>query len=289
VSWFSVKEQLETMKANKENYIPHSRYLEMCKAHNIDDSLDHKRLIGLLHDLGIVIHDQEVRRLQETNILNPEWVTPGIYRTLNANVLFQSKGVLAAADLDNIFDRKEYPTDKHDLLLGMMRKFELCFRFEGDDQTFLIPELLPKDEPSTGEDKEEPLGFEYHYPVLPGAVISRFIVRMHLAISQKKKTYWRTAARVPAERYPAGRCACVAGGAGEDRAQAPRGLRSAANPLPDQARSPATRAGVRGGAEEVRCGEKLIAGGNRLLSSGRRKRTAIALDWLPTYSFWTHR
>lgn len=195
MSWFSVKEELESMKENKENYIPHSRYLAMCKAHGIDNSLDHKLLIGLLHDLGIVIHyqkdrHQEDRRLQETNILNPEWVTRGIYSILNAHTLFQSKGVLAATDLDTILDPAEYPADKYDFLLGMMRKFDLCFRFEGDDDTFLVPELLPKDEPYTGDDSEEFLGFEYHYPVLPGAVISRFIVRAHQAIS--KKTYWRT-------------------------------------------------------------------------------------------------
>ena len=39
----------------------------------------------------------------------------------------------------------------------MMRKFELCFDFEGQvDQTFLIPDLLPKTEPETGDWDRQP-------------------------------------------------------------------------------------------------------------------------------------
>jgi internalin A len=188
-SWFSIKEQLEAMK-KKENYFPRSRYEEMCVDQGVDDAGDQKVLIGLLHDLGVVIHYQGDRRLQDTNILNPEWVTQGIYRILNANALFQSKGVLSVDQLGSILDVHVYPPDKYDFLLGMMRKFELCFPFDGDDDHYLVPELLPKEEPDLLAERAEVLGFAYHYPVLPGAVISRFIVRMHLWIS--KRTSWRT-------------------------------------------------------------------------------------------------
>ncbi|MEM9449248.1 MAG: COR domain-containing protein [Cyanobacteria bacterium P01_E01_bin.6] len=57
-----------------------------------------------------------------------------------------------------------------------------------DDKKFLIPDLLPKEEPYTGN-WDNALAFEYHYPVLPDSVISRFIVRMNANIHQK--TYWR--------------------------------------------------------------------------------------------------
>ena len=73
--------------------------------------------------------------------------------------------------------------------MDMMRKFELCFDFEGyANRTFLIPDLLQKNEPDTG-DWSDSLAFEYHYDVLPGSVISRFIVRMRTYVS--KNTYWR--------------------------------------------------------------------------------------------------
>jgi len=47
---------------------------------------------------------------------------------------------------------------------------------------------LREEEPYTGEWADS-LGFQYHYDILPGSVISRFIVRMHTYIHQK--TYWR--------------------------------------------------------------------------------------------------
>ena len=181
--------EAKELEGMEENYLPHSRYEARCAKQNIDHDLDRKILIDLLNDLGVVIHYQDDRRLHDTNILNPEWVTQGIYRILNANALFQSKGVLALRELGTILDAKTYPPDRHEFLIGMMRKFELCFPFEGEE-AFLIPELLSKEEPELLTESDEALGFEYWYPVLPQSVISRFIVRMHTFIS--KKTSWRT-------------------------------------------------------------------------------------------------
>ena len=69
-----------------------------------------------------------------------------------------------------------------------MRKFELCFDLQPDKE-FLIPDILPKEEPYTGE-WDNALTFEYHYPVYINSIISRFIVRMNHYIHQN--TYWRT-------------------------------------------------------------------------------------------------
>lgn len=186
--WFEVKERLERLE---ENYIPLPRYEELCRDHHVDDSADRRVLLGFLNDLGVVLNFQGDRRLADTNILNPRWVTNGIYRILNAHMLFQSKGVLRLDDLDSILDLAVYPKDKHEFLIGMMRKFELCFDFDGaGGDKFLIPDLLPKEEPDLNWADEDALNFEYHYPILPGSVISRFIVRMSHAIS--RQTYWRT-------------------------------------------------------------------------------------------------
>jgi internalin A len=69
----------------------------------------------------------------------------------------------------------------------MMKKFELCYDIE-PDKSFLIPDLLPKDEPFTGE-WDGALAFQYHYNVLPSSIISRFIVRMNAFVH---KTVWRS-------------------------------------------------------------------------------------------------
>ena len=69
----------------------------------------------------------------------------------------------------------------------MMKKFELCYDIE-PDKSFLVPDLLPKDEPFTG-DWSDSLAFHYHYYILPTSIISRFIVRMNAFIHG---TIWRS-------------------------------------------------------------------------------------------------
>ena len=61
-----------------------------------------------------------------------------------------------------------------------MKKFELCCDIE-PDKTFLVPDLLPKDEPVELKFNGVP-AFEYAYPFLPSSVITRFIVRMNQKI-----------------------------------------------------------------------------------------------------------
>ncbi len=79
---------------------------------------------------------------------------------------------------------------RHFFILEMMRKFELCFEFEGcRGEKFLLPDLLSEKEKDTGN-WYDALVFQYHYDILPGSILTRFIVRMHPLIS--KNTCWRT-------------------------------------------------------------------------------------------------
>ena len=189
-TWSAVKNRLEGMDPKSTPYIPYQEYLGMCQTEGVTDEFGQRTLIGLLHDLGIVLNFRDDPRLEDTNILNPEWVTNGVYRILNSNELFHSGGVLEWEMLNRILGSHEYPSDKHLFIMDMMRKFELCFAFEGfSDQRFLIPDLLSKEEPYTGE-WNDALAFQYHYDVLPGSIISRFIVRMRPSVCEN--TYWRS-------------------------------------------------------------------------------------------------
>jgi internalin A len=185
-SWFQVKEKLENLD---KDFIPYSEYEVLCNEGGITDETSQSTLIGFLHDLGSVLNFRDDPRLQETNILNPEWVTNGVYRILNSNELFQNKGVLKTKHLGQMLDPKDYPRARHMFIVDMMRKFELCYPFEGDDGKYLVPDLLPREEPFTG-DWRDALAFEYHYTVLPSSIISRFIVRMHPYIY--KNLVWRS-------------------------------------------------------------------------------------------------
>lgn len=186
-SWFAVKEQLEHME---RDYILYTEYVDMCQKQGIYSDFDQRILIGFLHDLGVVLNFQKDQRLQDTNVLNPEWVTKGVYQILNSNLLFQNKGVLHTSQLNEILDAEAYPTNKHlFFIIDMMQRFELCFPFADKKNEYLIPDLLHKEEPDLNWNMSDSLAFQFRYNILPSSIISRFIVRMHGHISHN--TYWR--------------------------------------------------------------------------------------------------
>jgi internalin A len=186
-TWFTVKSKLEEL-GRKVNFFTQDEYLVLCDTNNIKDETSQRTLIGFLHDLGVVLHFQDEPRLEALGILNPQWVTNGVYKILNSHELFQNLGQLTLPMLNIILNLPEYPSHKRLFIVDMMKKFELCYDIQ-PDKVFLIPDLLPKDEPK-GIDLESVPAFQYQYPVLPSSVITRFIVRMNQHITENLA--WRT-------------------------------------------------------------------------------------------------
>lgn len=178
-SWFSIKDRLAGMK---ENYLDFETYREKCAELGESDPESQNKLAGYLHSLGIALNFNDDPRLRDTYILNPHWVTNGIYKILNATELADRKGEIDLSSLGTLLDPNEYPKSMHGFLLDLMRKFELCFPLgDGPAGRYVIPALLDKQEPDTTKDfePEKCLNFQYHYPVLPEGLISRFIVRTY--------------------------------------------------------------------------------------------------------------
>jgi internalin A len=188
-SWLGIKNQLSAMK---ENYIPFEKYREICTEQGETDTDAQNLLAVHLHSLGIALNYKDDPRLRDTHVLNPHWVTSGIYTLLNAHDLTQHKGELGIADLGNFLDRQNYPPERHGFLLELMRKFELCFRFPEEEARYLIPDLLDKQQPPEAEEFSPTncLNFQYDYPILPEGLLPRFIVRTHVLSTQRRR--WRT-------------------------------------------------------------------------------------------------
>src|SRR6185436_20957487 len=123
-SWFTVKTKLEGL-GRESNFITHDKYLELCNENEVSDEISQRTLIGFLHDLGVVLHFQDDPRLEALGILNPQWVTNGVYKIVNSATLFQNKGVLTISMLDEILNPPEYPRGKRLFIVDMMKKFEL--------------------------------------------------------------------------------------------------------------------------------------------------------------------
>ena len=187
--WFEVKEQLETMD---RDFIPYDDYISLCCRKNIYESHNQEQLVDLLHNLGLVLNFREHPLLKGTNVLNPDWVTAGIYALLSDETLkTQTKGILTHADLSRVLDAQRYPQNRHRYLTDLMQEFQLCFELpDCTEPKFLIPGLLPKDEPDDTQLEGDTLEFQYHYRILPEGVLSRFIVLSHEKIH--KQVCWRS-------------------------------------------------------------------------------------------------
>lgn len=181
--WFEVKSKLETLE---DDLISFEKYTTICGENGVDRENENTDLVDLLHDLGVVLCFHKDARLQDTNVLQPEWVTNGVYKILNARSVFDNAGILRMDMLPDILDKKKYPATKHRFIVDMMRKFELCF--EINENEFLIPDLLRQEEPDTG-DWDDALRFQYQYEVFFSSIVTRFIVRMHERVDDN--TYWR--------------------------------------------------------------------------------------------------
>ena len=190
LKWFEVKEQLEAMD---QDFIKYSQYERLCEDQDIPEDHNQEQLIRLLHDLGLVLNYRDHPILSNTNVLNPDWVTAGIYALFSDDELkTKTKGILHPKDLSRILDTKRYPQNRHSFLIELLKEFQLGFELPNcpSEKKFLLPGLLPKEEPQNTSLDGETLEFHYHYKVLPASVLSRFIVLMHEKIY--KQTYWRS-------------------------------------------------------------------------------------------------
>ena len=189
-TWFAIKDYLSGMK---ENFISFERYREVCAAQGECDPASQEALASAMHCLGIALNYREDSRLRDARVLNPRWVTEGIYRILNSSRVAARRGELVLRELSDILPPQTYPSHMHEFLLSLMRRFDLCFRFpEPREDTYLIPQLLGKDQPDTGEKfaPRQCLNFQYTYPVFPEGLLPRFIVRTALLSVEQPR--WRT-------------------------------------------------------------------------------------------------
>ncbi|HEX7680490.1 MAG TPA: COR domain-containing protein [Thermoanaerobaculia bacterium] len=186
-AWFEIK---ETLSKTRKNFLSFDEYRAICLKYGEEDEGAQESLATHLHRLGIALNFREDRRLRDTHVLNPHWVTEGIYGLLNSARLAEAKGELRVDDLKKELDQTRYPEKMHQFLLDLMEKFELCFSFPSGDR-YLIPELLDPQQPKEADtfDPAGCLNFQYHYPVLPAGLLPRFIVRTHV-LSEKHR--WRT-------------------------------------------------------------------------------------------------
>jgi len=190
--WRQIKDDLPRQK---RSWLTFDDFRMFCDKYGITKLSDQEELADNLHDLGLMLSYRKDETLRDFGVLNPQWITKGIYQILNSPILRKTQGRFTATTFSEVLPLRTYSKALHPFLLALMRKFRLCHPLDDKGDKYLIPELLTKEEPELEGDfaAEKCLGFIYRYDsVLPEGLLPRFIVETYFL--REPKSVWRTGA-----------------------------------------------------------------------------------------------
>lgn len=178
--WAKVREELE---ASEASFIEYVRYQEICRTRGVDTEEKQEILSIILNCLGIALNYRGDTRLRDTSVLKPRWLVDGIYTILRWLQKHETNGELHLTDFSkSLLDKKTYPPEKHEFLLNLMEKFELCFPMDGTEGKYLVPGLLSENQPREMKAfmSAEARRIQFRYDdVRPPGLLPQFIVRSH--------------------------------------------------------------------------------------------------------------
>jgi internalin A len=190
LEWRRIKEELP---AKRRSWLTFGEFCKFCHEQGVTQPRDQENLAESLHDLGLMLSYRKEEALRDFGVLNPQWVTKGIYEMLNSRLLRDAGGKFTVKSFAEVLSKRVYPKELHPYLLALMRKFQLCHPLDDKGEKYLIPELLTKEEPKLEAEfpPEKCLGFSYRYDsVLPEGLLPRFIVETY--VHREPKYVWRT-------------------------------------------------------------------------------------------------
>jgi len=95
--WFQIKEKLAEMK---EPFISFAEYRKICAGLGENDAKAQEQLAGFLNALGIALNFRGDQQLCEETVLNPHWITEGVYQIITSQALAERQGETSAGGLD---------------------------------------------------------------------------------------------------------------------------------------------------------------------------------------------
>ena len=181
--------------ATERQHLTLEEFRQICAKHGEREPAKQESLARLLHKLGVVLHFVDEPRLRDTTVLNPHWVTDGVYRLLRFKDSPQSDGTLTLAEARLALPGEEEKDVR--FFLRLMERFEMCFPLDEEEggklpTQWLIPGALGEFQPegvTTDWEKPGSVRLRYIYKPLPEGLLPRFIVMTHLLSEGKPR--WR--------------------------------------------------------------------------------------------------
>lgn len=207
-----VKDMVEDIyTVQKRPYITMQDFVSVCKSKNVALGTE-KSLLNHLNFIGTVRYLDEAN-LRGFHILNPEWLSDGIYRIIT-NHAFRNKklGKVTKSDIVDILTSDTdssftYQDDEIDYIITMMVHFRVAY-IDDARRYIYLPDLFPDDIPSSVQVKSFKSNSLHYYfaytKEIPSYVISRIIVRLFSQV--RNNDYWNKGIIVANTENPLNPC-----------------------------------------------------------------------------------
>ena len=201
-----VKQALESMReTEKKGHISSERYQKICKEHNIADKTLQYEMLKLFRDLGVAYYYESSafdNILNSVQVLNPEWLTNGIYRLIlrtpeNGFLPHEViKRTLGTSHPGDIHSDIKYTEDETEYILHVMRLkgVEISHVMGENKDIEMIPLKMSKNPPSNVDKlKENALHLRWEGTYMPNNLIHRLLIRKFGELDTE--CVWRTGGR----------------------------------------------------------------------------------------------
>ena len=214
-SEYAILDELQ-QAASGESFLRKGDFETICNRYGVDSAAaDGKQrqelLLDLFDKLGIVMHFPEIRALDDL-LLNPEWLTRGVYAIMYSNAAKSNRGhitfnqfaeVLTKASLKDFSGRTlVFDRPKANFVIEAMEKFRLCYRPNQSPNDIIIPALLNEEQPRHDYKFSSAWAFRFRFEgFMPQQVLPTLIVDRHEEIFEHQ--VWQFGARLKPRHYEA--------------------------------------------------------------------------------------
>lgn len=176
-NFHDLKRDLEDNVLKEKTHINYDAFGDLFVKHQLKGKVD--SFLEILNKIGTIRYFETHDRL----ILNPEWLSGGVYKVLMSEFTAKNFGVFRENDFDTILrkaedDKFNYTRRDYPFISQMMRDFEIAYVENGD---YFVPSLFKNDLPEEFVKSNmfnEPnihFIFDFHSDY-PETLISKFIV-----------------------------------------------------------------------------------------------------------------
>jgi hypothetical protein len=182
---------LKTIEQNaaEDDFLNEQRFGDICKANGIamEGPGGRDSLLDIFDKLGIVVYFEKLPFLTDY-VLNPRWLTYGVYTIIYSKEAETAKGRLSEVGLVSILNKANpsvsdgrllrYPADRCAIIANAMIAFRVAYRLGTGE--FVIPALLAPKQPDHDFKPDGALVFRFDFGgflprhVLPALVVEYF-------------------------------------------------------------------------------------------------------------------